>query len=98
MPKYTINGVTYNTPRELTDAELEELGGGQAAAPQVAPAQPAQAQPRSVPDQVARQLGLTGRAVYEAFTSPATAVLEAGRTAYNLGAEALGSKSRVPSF
>ena len=98
MPKYTINGVTYNTPRELTDSELEELGGGQAAAPQVATAQPTQAQPRSVPDQVARQLGLTGRAVYEAFTSPATAVLEAGRTAYNLGAEALGSKSRLPSF
>jgi hypothetical protein len=98
MPKYTINGVTYNTPRELTDSELEELGGGQAAAPQVATAQPTQAQPRSVPDQVARQLGLTGRAVYEAFTSPATAVLEAGRTAYNLGAEVLGSKSRLPSF
>ena len=55
-------------------------------------------QNRSLPEQVARQVGLTGRAVYEAFTSPATAVLEAGRTAYNLGAEAVGSQSRLPSF
>jgi hypothetical protein len=98
MPKYTINGVTYNSPRELTDTELEELGGGQVAAPQAAPVQPVQQQTRSVPDQIARQLGLTGRAAYEAFTSPATAVLEAGRTAYNLGAQALGSESRLPSF
>lgn len=98
MPKYTINGVVYNSPRELSDSELEELGGGQAAAPAPQP-QPAQApQKRSIPDEIARQIGLTGRAAYEAFTSPATAVLEAGRTAYNLGAEALGSKSRMPSF
>lgn len=35
MPKYTINGVTYNSERELSDAELEELGGGSPApAPQ----------------------------------------------------------------
>jgi hypothetical protein len=101
MPKYTINGVVYNSPRELTDSELEELGGGQAvSAPTQQPVQPVQAtqQKRSVPDEIARQLGLTGRAVYEAFTSPATAVLEAGRTAYNLGAQALGSESRLPSF
>jgi hypothetical protein len=56
------------------------------------------AQTRSIPDQIARQVGLTARAGLEAFTSPATAVLEAGRTAYNMGAEALGSESRIPSF
>lgn len=53
---------------------------------------------RSLLDEIGRQVGLTARAGYEAFTSPATAVLEAGRTAYNLGAEALGSNSRLPSF
>lgn len=53
---------------------------------------------RSVVDELGRQIGLTARAGYEAFTSPATAVLEAGRTAYNLGAQALGSESRLPSF
>lgn len=53
---------------------------------------------RSIGQEFVRQLGLTGRAAYEAFTSPATAVLEAGRGLYNLGAEALGSESRIPSF
>lgn len=33
MPKYTINGVVYNSPTELSDADLEELAGGAAAAP-----------------------------------------------------------------
>lgn len=55
-------------------------------------------QDRSFVDELGRQIGLTARAGYEAFTTPATAVLEAGRTAYNLGAEALGAESRVPSF
>jgi hypothetical protein len=55
-------------------------------------------QGRSLVDELGRQVGLTARAGYEAFTAPATAVLEAGRTAYNLGAEALGAESRLPSF
>lgn len=37
MPKYTINGVTYNSERELSDAELEELGGGAAPSAQQPP-------------------------------------------------------------
>jgi hypothetical protein len=53
---------------------------------------------RSTMDEIGRQIGLTARAGYEAFTSPATAVLEAGRGVYNLGAQALGSESRMPSF
>jgi hypothetical protein len=96
MPDGTvIENVPEGTTQEQILARYNAMTAGAA---QPAPVQPVQAQPRSVPDQVARQLGLTGRAVYEAFTSPATAVLEAGRTAYNLGAEALGSKSRLPSF
>jgi hypothetical protein len=54
--------------------------------------------PRSTGEALGRQLGLTGRAVYEGLTSPATAVLEAGRGAYNIGANLLGSESRMPSF
>jgi hypothetical protein len=96
MPKYTINGVTYNSERELTDAELEELSGG--AAPATTQPVTQAPQQRTMFDELGRQIGLTARAGYEAFTSPATAVLEAGRTAYNLGAEALGSESRLPSF
>lgn len=54
--------------------------------------------PRSTGDALGRQLGLTGRAIVEGFTSPATAVLEAGRGVYNIGANLLGSESRMPSF
>lgn len=54
--------------------------------------------PRSTGEALGRQLGLTGRAVYEGITSPATAVLEAGRGVYNIGANLLGSESRIPSF
>ena len=94
MPDGTIiRGVPDGTTQEDL---LERYAASQQPAAQPQPAQAPQK--RSVPDEIARQLGLTGRAVYEAFTSPATAVLEAGRTAYNLGAEAMGSKSRLPSF
>jgi hypothetical protein len=95
MPKYTINGVVYNSPTELSDADLEELAGGQPQAAQ-APAAPT-AQPRSTGQELLRQVGLTGRAAYEAFTSPATMALEAVRSGVNLGAQALGSDYRMAS-
>jgi hypothetical protein len=60
--------------------------------------QPQAPQQRSIGQEIMRQLGLTARAGYEAFTAPATAVLEAGRGLYNLGAQAVGSESRMPSF
>jgi hypothetical protein len=99
MPKYTINGVVYNSPTELSDADLEELAGGQPQAtptPAPVPAAPT-AQPRSTGQELLRQVGLTGRAAYEAFTSPATMVLEAVRSGVNLGSEALGSDYRMAS-
>jgi len=37
MPKYTINGVVYNSPTELSDADLEELAGGATPTPTAAP-------------------------------------------------------------
>lgn len=54
--------------------------------------------PRTTGENLARQVGLTARGAYEGFTSPATAVLEAGRGIYNIGAGLLGSESRIPSF
>jgi hypothetical protein len=54
-------------------------------------------EPRSIGQEAVRQLGLTGRAAYEAFTSPATMALEAVRSGVNLGAEALGSDYRMAS-
>ena len=94
MPKYTINGVTYNSATELSDADLEELSGGAAQpATRAAPV----AQQRSMVDELGRQVGLTARAGYEAFTSPATMILEAVRGGVNLGAQALGSEYRMAS-
>ena len=95
MPKYTINGVVYNSPTELSDADLEELAGNQPQATK-APTAPT-AQPRSTGQELMRQVGLTGRAAYEAFTSPATMALEAVRSGVNLGAQALGSDYRMAS-
>lgn len=40
--------------------------------------------PRTIGQEIARQVGLTGRAAYEGFTAPATLVLEGTRTLYNL--------------
>ena len=69
------------------------------ATPEVAqPTTPAAVPPqRSMLDELGRQVGLTARAGYEAFTSPATMALEGVRGAYNLGARALGSESRMAS-
>ena len=94
MPKYTINGVTYNSATELSDADLEELAGGSTPAPTQATPAP---QKRSMVDELGRQIGLTARAGYEAFTSPATMALEAVRGGVNLGAQALGSDYRMAS-
>ena len=56
-----------------------------------------QPQQRSLGQEIGRQVGLTGRALYEGFTAPATAALEFGRGLYNVGANLLGSESRLPS-
>lgn len=57
-----------------------------------------QTQQRSMGEEVGRQIGLTGRALYEGFTAPATAALEFGRGLYNIGANLVGSESRIPSI
>jgi len=108
----TVNSPTALSEDDLLELS-QQLGGTvpqpqpTAAAPSDVPAvaaQPTQVQQqpepqkRSMLNEFGRQIGLTGRAAYEAFTSPALAVLEAGRGAYNLGAQALGSESRIPSF
>lgn len=93
MPDGTIiSDIPDGTTKDQVLAKYNAMQGVQQ--------QPSVAQPakRSMVDELGRQIGLTARAGYEAFTSPATAVLEAGRTAYNLGAQALGSESRLPSF
>jgi hypothetical protein len=76
-------------PDTMSDEQIGNILSGKSSQPQ-----PAQEQSGGI----GRQLGLTARAAYEGFTSPATAVLEAGRGLYNVGANLVGSESRIPSF
>jgi hypothetical protein len=64
--------------------------------PQTMPQQQQQQAEPTVGDKILRQLGLTARMGYEAFTSPAKAVLEAGKTAYNLMTPE--GSAKIPSF
>ena len=53
-------------------------------------------QPRTLAQEAGRQAAMTGRTLYETFTAPATAVLDFGAGVYNLGANLVGSESRMP--
>jgi hypothetical protein len=89
MPVYEYEGKFYDLPDGLSNEQaikkIQSYLG--AAAPK---------EERSVGQEVARQAGLAGRAVYQGFTAPATAALDFLSSAYNLGAGALGSESRLP--
>lgn len=90
MPVYEYEGKFYDLPDGLTNEQAisrieSHLGIKQA------PQEP------SMMSQVGRQAGLAGRALYEGFTAPATAVLEGVRGATNLGLGLIGSERRVPS-
>ena len=78
-------------PDSMSDEEIGNILSGKT---QPTPQTPE----RSTGQELARQVGLTGRAAIEGFTAPATAVLEAGRGLYNIGAGLVGSESRIPSF
>lgn len=102
MPKYRItapDGNTYEITAPEGATEQEVLAYAQAnykQSSEPAPAAQPQAQQRSVLDELGRQAAMTGRTVYEAFTAPATAVLDFGAGLYNLGANLVGSQSRAP--
>jgi len=53
-------------------------------------------QPRTGLQEAGRQAAMTGRTLYEAFTAPATAALDFGAGLYNVGANLVGSESRLP--
>jgi hypothetical protein len=96
---YEYKGVSYELPDGLTNeqaiARIKSSLGEAAPAPTTAAAAPAP-EGRSMGQQLARQAGLTARAAYQGFTAPATAALDFLSSAYNLGAGALGSESRLP--
>ena len=79
-------------PDTMSDEEIGNILSGKTQPTTQAPEQ------RSMGQELGRQVGLTGRALYEGLTAPATAVLEAGRGLYNIGAGLVGSESRIPSI
>lgn len=85
MPTYMIEGKKVQTETPLTDAEIDEIAAS--IKPQA-----------SMGDQIKRQAGLTARTAIEAASAPVNAVADFLAGAYNLGAQALGSESRVPTM
>lgn len=97
MPVYEYEGKFYDLPDGLSNEQaIARIQAHLGTAKQAVAPTPEQPQ-RGLGEEALRQLGLTARYGYQAFTSPAAAVLEAGRGAYNLAAQALGSEKRLPS-
>ena len=93
MPKYLIEGKTVVTETPLSEDEIDEIASS------IKPSMPVaktSTEP-SMMQELGRQAGLFGRAAYEGLTAPATVTLEGLRSAYNLGANIVGSPSRLPS-
>jgi hypothetical protein len=87
MPTYMIEGKKVQTDKPLTDAEIDEIASS------IKPAE----EP-SMADQLKRQAGLTARTAIETLSAPVNAVADFVSGAYNLGAQALGSESRMPAL
>lgn len=85
MPTYMIEGKKVQAETPLTDAEIDEIASS--FKPQ-----------SSTGDQLKRQAGLTARTAIETASAPANAVLDFLSGIYNLGAQAVGSESRVPTM
>ena len=80
MPVYEYEGKFYELEGTLSNEEaLSKIKASLSPTPAVQPKEQA-----GIGSELLRQLGLTGRAAYQAFTAPANVVLEAGRGAYNL--------------
>lgn len=87
MAKYIqVGDEVIEFPDSMSDVDIERVLSQQGGQPQES----------SLGQEAMRQLGLTGRMAYEGFTGPAKAVLEAGKTAYNLLTPSDAAK--IPSF
>ena len=98
MPTYTILGKKVTTQQELTDAQIDEIASEMAPAAPVETASPVNptAESPSILDQLKRQVGLTGRIAVEGASMPINALADFASGAYNVGANLLGSESRMP--
>lgn len=90
MPQYIeFNGETVEFPDGMSDAQIASALKGSKATP---------APQRSMGQEVGRQVGLTGRAIVEGVSAPVNAVGDFLSGAYNVGANLLGSESRMPTM
>ena len=97
MPTYTILGKKVTTQQELTDAQIDEIAAEMSPTPAVeTPAAPTPAPESSILDQLKRQVGLTGRMAVEGASMPINTIADFASGAYNVGANLLGSESRMP--
>lgn len=99
---YEYKGVSYELPDGLTnEAALTKIKtslGEVEPAPQAQPApqtQPVQ-QERGIVDSLGRQAGLAGRAIVTGLSSPVNIASDFLSGAYNVGANLVGSESRMP--
>ena len=101
-----VDGEPIEFPDDMTDEQISNAIRGVKAPvtpSPVAQAQPLGVQPQGImqslglaPEQLKRQLGLTARMGVTGFTAPATAALDFLSGAYNVGANLVGSPSRMP--
>jgi hypothetical protein len=93
MPQYIeFNGETIEFPDGMSDAQIAAALKG-STTPAAAPKPQ-----RSMGQELGRQLGLTGRIVAEGVAAPVNAVGDFLSGAYNVGANLLGSESRMPTM
>lgn len=94
-----VNGELVEFPDDMTDAQISAAIQGVTTPPAQTQAAPPQGILQSLglsPEQIQRQLGLTARASITGLTFPATAALDFISGAYNVGANLVGSPSRMP--
>lgn len=101
---YEYKGVSYELPDGLTNeaalAKIKASLGEAQPMPQAQPTPQAPVQPqqqeRGLVDSLGRQIGLAGRAVVTGLSSPVNIASDFLSGAYNVGANILGSESRMP--
>lgn len=93
-----VNGELVEFPDDMTDEQISNAIKGVKAPVQAVPQAP-QGIMQSLglgPEQIKRQVGLAARAGVTGITAPATAALDFLSGVYNVGANLVGSPSRMP--
>jgi hypothetical protein len=102
MPKYVVTGpdgkeYEVDAPEGASEQQIiEYVRANYAGAAAPAPAAAAPKEEPSMADQLRRQAGLATRGIITGLSAPVNVVADFASGAYNLGANLLGSSSRLP--